>query len=131
MLRALLTGVFVATLVGSCASAPAKPSDNGSGAAVAPAGAPSQAAKDVPQVARVLPIDPHGPLGRGRCVDCFDCVDTVGFPAPGFRWACVHGKCERNKLPGVGEANQPADAVSSGEPAQRGAKARRTGGATN
>jgi hypothetical protein len=131
MLRALLAGFFVASLASSCASAPAKPAARESQAAAALAAAPSTAMKEVPAVARVLPIDQHGPLRRGRCVDCFDCVDTIGFPAPGYRWACVSGKCERSKLPNVGDANQPAEVLGSGASPTRSSKARRSGRAIN
>jgi hypothetical protein len=39
-------------------------------------------------------------LAAGRCNDCFDCVDTVGFAPDGYRWACVSSKCVQTKLQG-------------------------------
>jgi hypothetical protein len=127
MLRTLLTGSFVVALVGSCASAPAKPAATKPQAPAAPASTPNPAPEETTAAATVLPIEPHGELGRGKCVDCFDCVDTVGFPAPGYRWACVNGKCEKAKLTGfTGESQQTAEVSSNSEPAKRPAKTRRS-----
>jgi hypothetical protein len=131
MLRVLLTGLFVAMLASACASAPAKPSANESQAAKAPVVATTVVPEKKAGPAAVLPIDPHGELKRGRCVDCFDCVDTVGFPAPGFRWACVNGKCERAKLLGFTGQGQPAEVVSNSEPAKHPLKASRSGRRNN
>ena len=94
----------------SCASAPPEP------AAPPPEPKPKVAVKkEVKEVAEaplvVLPTKPRKKLGPGQCEDCFDCVDTVGFPPPGYRWNCVNGKCGRAKLPSVG----PTGAATGGD----------------
>jgi hypothetical protein len=128
MLRSLLVASFVVALGSSCASTPAKPSEGKPQAPAPSASPPPNARGESAAAAAVLPVEPHGPLARGKCVDCFDCVDTVGFPAPGYRWACVAGKCEKAKLTGfTGETQQPAEVLSNSEPAKRPAKARRSG----
>jgi hypothetical protein len=126
MMRTLLTGSFVVALASSCASAPSKPQATQSPPPAAPVSTPTPAPEETQAATAVLPIDPHGELGRGKCIDCFDCVDTVGFPAPGYRWACVNGKCEKAKLTGFTGVSQPAEVVSNSEPAKRPSKARKS-----
>jgi hypothetical protein len=88
-----------ALLIFGCASAPPQP----------PAAPPPQrqpkitataAANEAPPPAAVSVL-PRRKLGPGQCEDGFDCVDTVGFPPSGQRWACVQGKCNRVPLPSL------------------------------
>lgn len=123
MLRVLL----VVVLASSCASAPTKPSANEPQATKAPVVATTAVPEKEAAGPTVLPIEPHGELGRGKCVDCFDCVDTVGFPPPGYRWACVKEKCEKAKLTGfTGLSQEKEEVVSNSEPAKRPAKSRKS-----
>jgi hypothetical protein len=54
-------------------------------------------------------LKPSTGLARGRCNVGFDCVDTVGFPPAGQRWACVEGVCRRTELPNWTPATSSAD----------------------
>lgn len=110
---------------GSCGSAPAKP----------PATRPAPQQQKTAPVASVqdeqLPapaavsFTPSRKLGPGQCEECFDCVDTVGFPPAGQRWACVHGKCVKAKLPGFSAEAAAASGDKSDEPEKPQASARK------
>jgi hypothetical protein len=99
----------------SCAATPAKPN--------APQPVPKHEAtpaasapeEERPAIA-TAPSEPRRKLGPGQCDDCFDCVDTVGFPPSGQKWACVNGKCVKAKLPGFSGENKPAETGTAPEP---------------
>lgn len=128
MLRTMLVAAFGVALAGACGSTPVRPSSDEK-----PQPPESVASTPLPEpaesrAAAVVPIEPRGPLARGRCVDGFDCVDTVGFPASGYRWACVEGKCQKAKLAGfTGQTQEPTEAVSNTEPGNRSPKTQRSG----
>jgi hypothetical protein len=102
MLRPAVATLVLVFLFTSCASAPASKPDAPPAPKVnkPPATRAAPASDGPPAVARVEEARPA--LGPGQCVDGFDCVDTVGFPPAGQRWACVAGKCTRAKLPSLG-----------------------------
>jgi hypothetical protein len=68
----------------------------------------AQAMLDHPAQGCVV-IDDQDGLGHD------DCVDTVGFPAPGQRWICEAGKCVRGKMPSM---VPESSATACEEPAQ-------------
>jgi hypothetical protein len=114
MLRPTSAIVPLVLLACSCASAPEKK-------------APPPQAPPRPVVTKaVLPAEvPPSPapqaetkpkLEAGQCVESFDCVDTVGFPPAGQRWACNEGKCSHAKLPDLNASDSsaaPAEATAS------------------
>jgi hypothetical protein len=101
----------------ACASAPAKPpaaQPASEQRESAPATTPQE--DNLPPPAAVS-FTPSRKLGPGQCEECFDCVDTVGFPPPGMRWTCVQDKCVKAKLLGFSaEAAAANGATKSAEP---------------
>jgi hypothetical protein len=99
-------------LIGSCASAPdAKPTAPPEGER-----SPVTSSKEPdpePVATRPTVLFSHPKLGPGRCVDGFDCSDTVGFPPAGQRWSCVGGKCVHVKLPSLGGTDAKAETEAS------------------
>ena len=105
MLRPTSAIVPLVLLACSCASAPEKK-------------APPPPALPHPAVTEAVPSEvPPSPapqaatepnLEPGRCVESFDCVDTVGFPPAGQRWACNEGKCNHSKLPDLNASDSSA-----------------------
>ena len=109
---AIISFVFLAC---SCASTPAKQP-------TPPQTVPHPAvAKAVPAEAPLNPgptsqAETQPKLEPGRYLESFDCVDTVGFPPAGQRWACNEGKCGQAKLPDLNapdSAATPAEATAS------------------
>jgi hypothetical protein len=131
----ILGPLLVATLLElSCASTPAKPSGPSNPARATKltvTEASPVSAAGVSTASPAKPSENDRELGPGQCNDGFDCVDTVGFPAPGQRWICEAGKCAKGKLPSlVPEASSPegdATALSdkSAETAVKAKKRRR------
>jgi len=115
MLRTFYAVPFIVSLACACASAPAKPStdvpQSDVHATTVPAPVAEMTANTGPgEATRSRPV-----LGPGRCDDGFDCVDTVGFPASGYRWDCVNSKCERAKLPVIGGETQAVEPAATAE----------------
>jgi hypothetical protein len=113
-LRSTSAIISFAFLAGACASAPEKKAP------------PPQAAPRPVVTKAVLPVEtPPSPapqaetkpkLEAGQCVEGFDCVDTVGFPPAGQRWACREGKCSQVNLPDLNPpdpATAPPQATAS------------------
>lgn len=131
MLRPSLAIALVASLACACASAPAAPSVDEPRPKAATASAPGSLAEASPAPVYAEPVTPRPALKRGQCVDGFDCVDTVGFPASGYRWACVSGKCERAKLPVIGGEAAPVEATATAENKKGKSKSRKSGRRSN
>lgn|GEM_PF-6202749 len=105
--------LILAVLAGSCAASPAKPASGPPASKPAPA-VSAPVAKASPEPAPVpVSFEPKRKLEAGQCEDSFDCVDTVGFPPSGHRWACINGKCSRAKLPNLVPGDSSATAAAS------------------
>lgn len=118
------------SLACACASAPTRPAtDQPATGEPARRAAATRASENVDDVNPTLqsnePVIPLRDLGPGRCVDGFDCSDTVGLPPSGYRWDCVRGKCERARLPSVGGVQQTPDSNTAKAEPEKKVKARK------
>jgi hypothetical protein len=121
--RVTLPALFVLGVC-SCASAPTKPA-TAEAAAEQPSTSPAVASDENLPAPAAVSFTPSRKLGPGQCEECFDCVDTVGFPPPGHKWACVRDKCVKAKLTGFAGETSSASGDNSAEPEKPQASARK------